>query len=166
MSVESSKSPASEFHAAALDYCIWCERHRPEAPADQARMALELLAKLYVAALNLPSSPPCGEDPEVEEVTQEAWRAIYNSFEKMPFCYYGVVLEPHVLPPGEAGVGDLADDLADIYRDLKDGMNFWAAGNVVEAVWYWRQHFGFHWGRHLADAVHALHTWLEQELEL
>lgn len=164
--LSASKSPASDFHSAALDYCAWCEQHRPEGPADQAKMALELLARLYVSALNLPASQPDGEAPEVEEVTQDTWRSIYDSFEKMPFCYYGVVLEPHALPPGEAGVGDLADDLADIYRDLKNGMNLWAADHVVEAVWHWRKHFGFHWGRHVAAAVHALHTWLERAMWL
>lgn len=160
-----SESTASEFHAAATAYCTWCERDRSAAAVNQANESLNLLARLYVVALNLPPPPPCGDDIKVEEVSQEEWQAIYDSFGEMPFNYYGVVQEPHVDLPGEAVIGDVADDLADVYRDIKDGMNLWEAGHHVEAVWHWGHRFGLHWGRHTADALRALHTWLEQEVE-
>ncbi len=97
---------------------------------------------------------------------RDEWQRLYARLGSLPFGYYGVVFDPHTIPPEEPVIGDLADDLADIYRDLKDGMNLWTAGHHVEAVCHWRQHFGFHWGRHAADAIRALHVWLEREVEL
>lgn len=161
-----SEPSASAFHAAAMAYCAWCHQPRTEPEAEQAREALRSLTKLHSAALDLPRSPPCGGDPVAPEVTDDGWKAIYDSFQGLPFQYSGVVQAPHVDLPGEAVVGDLADDLADVYRDIKDGLALWEHGHPIEAVWHWRFHFAFHWGRHAADALRALHIWLEEEVEL
>ena len=127
---------------------------------------MPLLVELYASGLALPQSPASGEDVEADEVSDAVWKAIYGRLGSLPFNCYGVVLEPHAVPPGEAVVGDVADDLADIYRDIKNGLSLWDHGYEVEAVWHWRFHFGFHWGRHAADAIRVLHVWLEQEAEL
>lgn len=56
--------------------------------------------------------------------------------------------------------GALDDDLADIYRDLKEGLlvsSGIGAADIEEATWHWRFLFLTHWGDHLTDALRALH---------
>ena len=59
--------------------------------------------------------------------------------------------------------GDLADDLADIYRDIKPGLTAWNTGDdaYLEDIFYqWLQQGHIHhWGRHAVNAMRALH-WL------
>jgi hypothetical protein len=54
----------------------------------------------------------------------------------------------------------LWDDLADIYRDLKDGLNLWDSNThdaQREASWKWRTNYEIHWGTHLARATQTIH---------
>ncbi|MCE5268919.1 MAG: DUF5063 domain-containing protein [Planctomycetaceae bacterium] len=54
----------------------------------------------------------------------------------------------------------LFDDLADIYRDLRDGMRFYCLKTdkgIEEAIWQWRFDYEAHWGQHLFDALHTVH---------
>jgi hypothetical protein len=60
-------------------------------------------------------------------------------------------------------VGDLADDLVDIYRDVSAGSAFHDAGCVDDAIWQWGFSFQTHWGKHASSAIRALHCYLSQE---
>ena len=52
--------------------------------------------------------------------------------------------------------GSLSDDIADVYRDLRNGFLPYDSGDAGEAVWTWRTEFESHWGRHAAHAIYAL----------
>jgi Domain of unknown function (DUF5063) len=52
--------------------------------------------------------------------------------------------------------GSLADDLADIYRDLKKGLILSEKTSAEDALWNWRLHFDFHWGNHAMSALKAI----------
>lgn len=59
-------------------------------------------------------------------------------------------------------VGSLADDLADIWRDLRPGLDAMdavqsAAADPETILWHWRWTFAYHWGRHAAAAIRVLH---------
>ncbi len=52
------------------------------------------------------------------------------------------------------------DDLADIYRDLREGICLYGLGTedgIREAVWQWKSSYEIHWGLHLFDALHTVH---------
>jgi hypothetical protein len=51
--------------------------------------------------------------------------------------------------------GSLADDLTDIYCELKHGLNMFDAEPEL-AVKGWVNGFEFHWGQHLTDAQRHL----------
>jgi uncharacterized protein DUF5063 len=51
----------------------------------------------------------------------------------------------------------VSQDLADIWADLKRGLNAYERGDCDAALWDWGFGFKFHWGRHLVDALAALH---------
>ena len=57
-------------------------------------------------------------------------------------------------------MGDVADDLCDIYRDILPGLRYWEAGGEeghAAVVWEWRFGFITHWGRHAIAALGLLH---------
>lgn len=71
------------------------------------------------------------------------------------YCY-SVMFDPYEFDSAPV-TGSLADDAADVYRDLKGGLTVIAEGGALEnAVSEWRFGFDHHWGRHAADALHAL----------
>lgn len=51
----------------------------------------------------------------------------------------------------------LADDLTDMYFDLKGGLEI-IEQDPQQAMHTWQCSFYWHWGRHLLDAEHWLHT--------
>lgn len=62
-------------------------------------------------------------------------------------------------------VGDLGDDLADIYRDVKNGLVAFNKGSTNEAIWHWQFGFRFHWGDHVVDALRVTHRLVCASLE-
>lgn len=66
----------------------------------------------------------------------------------------------------EAIYGSLADDIADIYRDLKDGVILSESHQALpeDNIWHWRYGFHSHWGKHAMDALRTIHCLLEENL--
>jgi hypothetical protein len=69
------------------------------------------------------------------------------------------VFDPIEVPASESVTGDLADDLMDIYCDLK-GLRYCDDGHTFQAVFHWSFTFAVHWGRHATSALRALHCYL------
>ena len=148
------------FVSTAQQYCSWAEGASLE-QEEGVKKAISLVAALYSLALVLPDEG-CGEDIDGKEVTHDEWKLIYEGFESFPFKYYSVSFSP--AKTEEAPVtGDVADDLADIYRDLKNGLWLHENGHVTEAVWEWKHSFNTHWGRHAVSLLHALHCYMSDE---
>lgn len=78
----------------------------------------------------------------------------------MPFQYYSEFFRPIAEPPEEPVTGDLADDLMDIYIDLKNGLRYYDVGRISDAVFEWAFSFGVHWDRHATGALRVLHCWV------
>ena len=57
----------------------------------------------------------------------------------------------------ESGMGDIGDDMLDIYKDIKAGCLLFERGEWTEAVWQWSFLHRIHWGRHAVGALFALH---------
>ena len=144
------------FAEAAAKFCAWAEGES-QAPEKEAMYALQLLTELYRQGLRLPT---IFGDEELPEIPKEDWSKIYKRFGALPFNYYMQCSEPQNVPDDIPGVADLADDLADIWRDLKRGLGLFNSGHVPAAVWEWRQSFWTHWGNHATGSIFALHNWL------
>ncbi|MES2299485.1 MAG: DUF5063 domain-containing protein [Pseudomonadota bacterium] len=144
----------ARFAELARAYCHWAEG-MPASAQEDAKLARLHLARLYAQALEL-SEGECGDDPR--EISHEAWRCVFERFGALPVNYYGTCFSPSIIP-AESSIGDLADDLADIWRDLKEGLSLFDAGHVDAAQFEWRLHFNIHWGRHAASALYVLQCW-------
>lgn len=119
-----------------------------------------LLAELHIAALQLPDLG-CGEDQKAVEIPHDEWLCMYQKFAILPLTGYWDTFNP--LEETEPVFNSLADDLADIYRDVKNGLFLYEAQHLVEAVWYWRFRFQRHWRQHLVGVQRAIHQYLEDE---
>ena len=126
-----------------------------------AREALLELTALYLAAIGLPS--PFVAEAESEHslrVNDEEFDQVRTHCRRLPFQYYGEIFDPTVIPPEEPVVGDVADDIADIYRDVITGLRLFDASLVDDALWEWGFGFRTHWGKHASSAIRVLHCWL------
>ena len=143
------------FAVAAEAYCAWAEIPSRGTLRD-ARAARALTAELFRRAIELPQG-----DPEIDapEIAAEEYRAVYERFGALPFNYYSECFDPLAVPAEEPVTADLADDLADIWRDVKSGLLLFRAGHHAAATWHWRFHFESHWGHHVTAALYALQSW-------
>lgn len=158
-----------QFVDAARSYCAWCVAEHSDA-AEQARVALAHLSTLYRLGMGLRELD--APDVEEREVTHAEWQATYDRLGPLPFGYYRSVFDPQLrddqLSEGldsACELGDLADDLADIWRDLTDGLTLFDCGHGDAAEYQWAWSFRSHWGRHAASALHVLHCWIADEGE-
>jgi hypothetical protein len=121
-----------------------------------AAKVCSMLANLYASASSLPQMVPGDADPHATNV--EAPRETYD---------LGVQLYPTVFdvrnPTAEVLVGDLEDDLRDIFLDLARGMAIHDRGDLDTALWYWKLSFEGHWGTHAVEALRVLHMLAREE---
>ena len=133
---------------------------------ERERLLAELagaLAALYESALRLPALPPLGDDLADDAPAARAqWQTVHERFRDLlgsDDLYWTAV------PFGEDErrqlARSLADDLADVYLEVKQGLELMAAGEPQdEVVWEWRFSFWSHWGEHAIEALRCLHAHL------
>jgi len=149
---------AAEFADIARRYCEWAEA--TPTPEDLL-IVHRLLAELQLKALKLPDVWGEGEYVDVED-KRENWEMIRNRLHALPLDFYWKVFD--VFADSEEPVFcTLADDLGDIYADLKEGLHFFGQGDEDEAIWRWRFGYFTHWGRHLSGAQTALHQYFSDQ---
>jgi hypothetical protein len=144
------------FHARARRYCELLEALGRDEPTD-ARQLASALGELYAAATQLPHRSPADvatepAAPPDSTAVRHALQAVFGELDR-----YWTVFDPgHRDEPVEAS---LADDLADVYSDVKQGlMVLDETGDMDEATWHWRDSFWSHWGRHATEALRAMHN--------
>ncbi|NHZ99416.1 DUF5063 domain-containing protein [Massilia sp. CCM 8734] len=145
------------FVQSARDFCQWAEGDLQPGEA-QVPIARRHLARLYAQALDLPQRD-CDWGDEAAQVSHAAWQAMFARFGALPLNYYSQSANTLDVVCSEMMIGDLADDLADIWRNLKHGLNLLDGGNPDAAVFQWRENFIIHWGSHAASALHVLQCW-------
>ena len=103
------------------------------------------------------SVEPVGEP----ETTHELWKTLFDRLQAVlgNNDYYWTA-DPLEEPKMQLG-GSLADDLADIYLEMKINLNLLAEGaSENEIVWDWRFGFWNHWGAHAVEALRVIHAQL------
>jgi hypothetical protein len=156
-----------QFHRAAERFCRLLESQ----PADANQWVediLAALARLYACGHALPAFGMRDEAPDIRErfdVGDEEWQRVYSLVHEVlgGQSAYWAYFDPSEPPDSgdEPVLGDLGDDLADIYRDIKPGLRGWEAGPeaiLADIVFDWKfPLFGSHWGVHAVSAMRALH---------
>ncbi|MGA2569091.1 MAG: DUF5063 domain-containing protein [Terracidiphilus sp.] len=130
----------------------------------------EFLNQVYLILPKLIDQGICMPDVELddsnEEATDHASRQGHQEW-KRPFDLlreklgdwdsYRLFFDP--IGDTESIKGSLADDLADIYHDLKEMLVENEAGPLSpeDRIWEWRFSFRTHWGKHAIDALNVIH---------
>ena len=153
-------SATQHFADAARAYVAWAECPTVHGELREAFTARRLLARLIAGVVELPRERA---DSEAPDIPAEDQRRVFERFGRLPFNYYSECFDPLVVPAEEPVVADLADDLADVWRDVKAGLLRYDAGDEAGAAWHWTLHFSAHWGLHATAALYALQCWISKE---
>lgn len=139
------------FVREARTYCSFVENAAGLSLVDRLRTARERLLNLYSAALSLPTAEPDDQDASSSPEAPIDWPGFEDK------DTYREVFDPYQQEENEPVAGSLADDVLDVYRDIRRGLMFWDASQTRNTIWKWRFHFDVHWGDHAVDALRALH---------
>ena len=153
------------FQSAASQFCGLLELDAPK-PEVWIREVLMALSDLYAAANKLSMLEPVdfSEDiPEQFRIHHDQWTVIYDRISRaLPQTWYLTFfdLTESLDTEQKPVISDLADDLADIYRDVKPGLRATESQDdaVMGAVLFdWQFLFRSHWGDHAVNAMKLLH---------
>jgi hypothetical protein len=165
---------AGRFAIVANRFCSVVDSASSIERTDLLLQIYRVLPKLIDEAISLPDLKLSESDDPIEGSGQPAfqanvrqsvqeWGQLYNVLkEKLGgWDRYSQVFDP--TEDDEAIFGTLADDIADIYRDLKEGLILIEAREAPpeDIVWSWRLSFYSHWGKHAMDALLAIHFRLQ-----
>jgi hypothetical protein len=157
----------SAFATVAAEYCALIDSLRDGRPADLYAKLEGLLARLHGAILSVEKETSEKKHPEFKALamTHDQWRDVAMSIANA----VGQEIDRLFLEHGSAKVDAsevekyyafrarmLWDDLADIYRDLHDGLALWNLASPdaqAQAAWEWRFIYEAHWGDHLFRAM-------------
>lgn len=160
-----------DMHQAAQGYCACFDPSVDTVPAgDPSAFASHLLIALgdaVAAAMRLPEVEAGEEVDSPVEVSNEQWRAMYQRIGQMlPWAgYYWEASYPFAEDEVGSGavLGDLIDDLTDIWRDLQDGLLALGAGLAIGDVQaQWRRDYWLHWSHHALSAMRMLTLYLTE----
>ena len=155
----------ARFAGEAASFAEWAEADTMTGEFA-ARDGLLRLTRLYLAALELPASWAGDADVPGARVTDAETRAVFANARRLPLDFYGEVYDPLPIPAEAPLLGSLADDIADIHRDVLTGLRLYRAGRHDEAIWNWTFSLQSHWGEHVTGAIRALHCWLARNAPL
>lgn len=146
---------ARNFARKARAYCALVDQP-PALARDKALLLLsQALADLLQLALRLPDLSD-EATPEVNANCEPAASTLQEWVSLLCLDHYWVVFDPFANPESSLTFNSLADDLSDVYSDLKRGLFLFEAGLVHAACWEWRSSFSSHWGESLLEAQRAL----------
>lgn len=150
---------ANEFGEVAARYCSLIESTDKQDWDSFRLTTISLLAELIYKAHQLPDVEGTGANGR--SITQAEWKEVFDNVStNLKFTYYWTALSPTDLEDDSLGCGDLADDLADIWRDLKEGLLILENNPTAsrDAIWQWRFGLSAHWGDHAAQALSCLQS--------
>ena len=154
------RNEIEHFRDLATDYCNLIERIGELDWLHTSHRLRVLIPGLMSAAIAMPDASPTDNEAH-STVTHEQWSDRFSAIGATlaERGNYWTTLEVVSCSEPEVVNLPIADDLADIWRDLRDGLNrLEAGGELSDIVWEWRFLFDVHWGAHAAEAIRALHA--------
>lgn len=155
--------PFDAFAARAREFCAFVDRAEELDSWTFVTRLQVLLPKLYAAAIELPFPeqwPSKKEDVDLGPGPRECAALLDRLGQVLPVEDYWTTLQPLKTQNDDIDIGctSLADDLADIYHDLLQGLR------MVERKYprsrpqfLWKHSFMAHWGEKLVEALRILH---------
>ena len=144
-----------ELFAIARRYCTVIE-----SLDDENRQLLvqlnEILPRLHAAMTAVPLQDEGAYDPNVD---LDQRFELFSRLRRLLGDLDGYWMEYDVTPDRQEMSGSLADDLTDIYCELKNGLKLLNGDDGTgPTLGHWRTGFCKHWGQHVVDAERHLYT--------
>ena len=120
------------------------------------------LPDLYIRALQLPRVASIFEESNQKFVTEEEYDHLKDHL-TLKFGYlndYLEIVEPDFSEADGPVPATLAEDMADIYQDLKDFLMLYQVGDediMNDAIWECRLNFERYWGQKLLNSLRQIH---------
>ena len=151
-----------QFVRSARDYCRLIDEADAQTPRRFLETVQTVLARLYSLALELPLVDPTTHGEPPDSMSHDDWRRLYDRLSNFlgDSNLYWMVFDPVDPNDHDSIPHTLADDLSDIYRDLRQASL--GSGDEMSADDLWSLRFSFetHWGHHAVDALAAIHSLL------
>ncbi len=144
---------AQELEQAARNYCELIEASSP-GDDDWLSGVAALLPRLHAAVAGLGDAPMNGEHVLMADL--DARFELYTHLRDLLGELDGYWMEYDSAEDRQCMSGSLADDLTDIYCELKHGLGL-IEGEPGRALDGWQRGFTVHWGQHLVDAERHLY---------
>jgi hypothetical protein len=157
---------ATRFGVVARRFCAVVDSASSMDRAALLARIYQILPKLIDEAIVLPDVP-LSESATVHvnislREKEERGRLYTLLKEKLgTWDLYHQVFDP--TEDNEAIFGALADDITDIYSDLKEGLDLeeMPSTRPEDVIWGWRLLFYSHWGKHAMNALLTIHFRLQ-----
>ncbi len=152
---------------AAQRYCTLIENRASLGKREFVRQCAELLPEIQMHLMHLQrikiGRVPLDRD---KRISHKEWQKLYRSLARKltkDDLYY-MVFNPCRCRTKDPITHTLADDLSDIYADLKQGLDFYDLGDppsIRHAAYQWQRMFLIHTGHHIVAAMRPLQVLIE-----
>lgn len=159
---ETQTSLVFGFSEIARGFCTWCE-NTPRSATHEGH-ATVWLCRLQAAALSLPEVG-CENSDGLPELPADPLARATTNLAAFNGYYYRECFDPDPRLSDDPVIGDVGDDLLDIYKDLRAGLVLFDGGKTTDALWHWSFLHRIHWGRHAVGAIFALHCLSQSTLK-
>ena len=165
----SDKQPVLDFIVIAEHFCRIIEDRGDKTALQLLQEAYILLPQLCLSAVRLPDIKRTS-DYSTPRISVENRQTIFDSLREYFSEYdrYQDISDPHDASDHEIMQLSLANDLCEIYENIKPGLNEWAKTGVAEKrdiIWEWKFSYENHWGDHATRSFRALYHLLNQHIE-
>ncbi len=154
-----------EFVAAANEFCKYAEHASEVKGGELLRILQRLLPFLYIKASLLPGLEPVFEEGNEKFVSEADWKKVNEDFRKQfgTADTYFDLTEDKFIEAENIVAASIAENMADIYQDLKDFLLLYQTGTsevMNDAIWECRMNFENIWGQKLVNSMRAIHRFI------
>jgi hypothetical protein len=158
------KKTVQQFAEDAGNYCILLENATNFSKKDLLQKLNVLLPSLYNHLLHLKNTSLNSEDTYTEKfVSEDDWQKIHNTLilKTGQHNEYLEVFDPTMQEQDGPVTKSIAEDLSDIYQDLKDFITAYNLGNIESiklAISECILNFSNYWGQKTVNLLRAIHN--------
>lgn len=151
-----------EFVTVANEYCAFVEKGYEISQKDFFAKIQKLLPLLYLKAALLPELKAVNTEGCEKFVSLEEWELINNIMTTVlgDFNSFNEVYDPLMQDNENSTTVSIAENIADIYQDLKDFINLYNIGSLEmmnDAIYECKNNFKKYWGQRLVNILRPIH---------
>ncbi|RLD62568.1 MAG: DUF5063 domain-containing protein [Bacteroidetes bacterium] len=151
-----------EFTTVANEYCSFIEKAYKGSQKDFFVKIQKILPLLYLKASLLPELKIISSEGSEKFVSLEEWELINNNIKLLlsDFDTFKEVYDPLMQEEEDSSSVSIAENIADIYQDLKDYVSLYNIGSIEmmnDAICECKNNFKKYWGQRLVNILRPIH---------